>query len=282
MAPKSINTNDDREVKIKQILGNIGQNFAELAYLILQGMDVLSVNQANSSSPAGETVAKKKRKRFPDEPIPPRSSFFHYMEAARKKDKTDNKSNAIAQSKQFGEQWQNMSDKEKKHYIDIAAKDRERYDKEIEAYVKKHPEHAELVQDTRKHRSKQVRESTPSSPIKEDASPSKKARNEPSSPSKKKTKTLPEPKQKSALKMSPVKKEKEMKALTKKSKKTKQVTPDDTSSTSSDDDSEVGSDSDSVTNPSSDSDDPSDDSSGDSPDDSSDDSSDESSDESSD
>ncbi|KAI8983951.1 hypothetical protein BDF20DRAFT_857195 [Mycotypha africana] len=169
---------EEEQRKLNNVLSNIGENVAELAGLLLKAYHLIPEDtpieirkpefidsKKKTASPSNGTVypstsdastASKKRKRFPGEPKPPRSSFFHYLEDARKKLLTDTfpaGTDAIAQTKIIAVQWKNLPSEDKQVYTLRAQEDRNRYDRDIEIYCKEYPDRAaDVLQEAKKFR----------------------------------------------------------------------------------------------------------------------------------
>jgi len=63
------------------------------------------------------------------------NSFMHFMRAVRDEEKKANPDMPYGElTKKLANQWKNMTAEEKKPYTDLASKDLERYNKEMEAY----------------------------------------------------------------------------------------------------------------------------------------------------
>lgn len=75
---------------------------------------------------------KLKAKKDPDRPKRARTSYIFFCDEMRK-DKTGPASVA-EQSKKFGALWQLIKDPEKKKYIEMADKDKLRYEEEMQSY----------------------------------------------------------------------------------------------------------------------------------------------------
>ena len=79
-----------------------------------------------------------KKEKDPNKPKKPQTAYFAYMgevaPALREQSKTENngKVDIAAVGKKVGEQWNNLTADEKKQYEAIAAKDRQRYERECE------------------------------------------------------------------------------------------------------------------------------------------------------
>ncbi|KAK6931779.1 High mobility group box domain [Dillenia turbinata] len=84
--------------------------------------------------------SNKKRKlrkiKDPNMPKRPPTAFFVFMDEFRKsyKEANPDSKNVSAVSKEAGEKWRNMSEEEKKPYLDKAAELKAEYDKAMEAY----------------------------------------------------------------------------------------------------------------------------------------------------
>ncbi|KAG0790213.1 hypothetical protein G6F26_010039 [Rhizopus arrhizus] len=82
---------------------------------------------------------KGKRKRDPDFPKQPTSNYLFYCNSIRADvDKEFPSANFVEKSKIYGERWKKLSDVEKKPYNEMAQKEKERYNRELETYEKNH------------------------------------------------------------------------------------------------------------------------------------------------
>lgn len=98
------------------------------------------VNQLNTEIQNFEQNAGKGRKTTKDPNAPKRPStawIFYYKEQIQvmKKKNTDMSTKEICSA--LGAKWKKMSDRQKKKYNDLAQKDRERYQREKDAYEAK-------------------------------------------------------------------------------------------------------------------------------------------------
>lgn len=84
---------------------------------------------------------KKKKEKDPLKPKQPMSAFFVFTNARRAALVAENKS-AVEVAKITGEEWKNMTEKQKKPYEKIAKKNKEKYTEEMEAYKQKKEEEA--------------------------------------------------------------------------------------------------------------------------------------------
>lgn len=92
--------------------------------------------------PAAPDTAKPKaagkKGKDPNAPKRAMNAYMHYSNANRAKIKEADKEASVSDvAKKLGEAWRGLSDKERKRYDDMAAKDKERYHKEMEAYNSK-------------------------------------------------------------------------------------------------------------------------------------------------
>ena len=82
---------------------------------------------------------KQKLKKMTD-PLKPKrckSAYLYFCEDNRKKLKDENPDIKIGElMKKMGEKWRNISEDEKKQYIELHLKDKERYEDDIEEYKK--------------------------------------------------------------------------------------------------------------------------------------------------
>jgi len=93
-----------------------------------------------------ESPSRKKRKnKDPNAPKKPCSAFFHYSRRLRPKIKENNPQATFGQlGKLIGEEWSKLGPEARKEYEELAAADKERYEKENKAYLaKKKEEEAE-------------------------------------------------------------------------------------------------------------------------------------------
>ncbi|KAI9303223.1 high mobility group box domain-containing protein, partial [Cunninghamella echinulata] len=82
--------------------------------------------------------SSKKAKKDPNAPKHFLTSYIHFSREARPKVEKENpKLTPNEVVAEVAKKWNALSDKEKQKYKDIAKKDRDRYDKELEAYNKK-------------------------------------------------------------------------------------------------------------------------------------------------
>ncbi|KAG1048355.1 hypothetical protein G6F43_009249 [Rhizopus delemar] len=82
---------------------------------------------------------KGKRKRDPDFPKQPTSNYLFYCNSIRADvDKEFPSASFVEKSKIYGERWKKLSDAEKKPYNEMAQKEKERYNRELETYEKNH------------------------------------------------------------------------------------------------------------------------------------------------
>jgi len=84
------------------------------------------------------TPKEVKKVKDPDAPKRAQSAYFLFCGDRRpgvmEKMKKDGKVDVTAVSKELGEVWRNMSEKDKKPFVKMAKKDKERYTKEKEEY----------------------------------------------------------------------------------------------------------------------------------------------------
>ncbi|KAE9459607.1 hypothetical protein C3L33_08495, partial [Rhododendron williamsianum] len=90
---------------------------------------------------AGKETKKKKKEKDPLKPKQPMSAFFVFANARRAALVAENKS-VVEVAKITGEEWKNMTEKQKKPYEKIANKNKEKYAEEMEAYKQKKEEEA--------------------------------------------------------------------------------------------------------------------------------------------
>ena len=82
--------------------------------------------------------AAGKKGKDPNAPKRAMNAYMHYSSANRAKIKEADKEASVSDvAKKLGEAWRGLSDNERKLYEDLAAKDKERYQKEMEAYNSK-------------------------------------------------------------------------------------------------------------------------------------------------
>lgn len=82
-------------------------------------------------------VAKKKAKKDKDAPKRPLSAYFFYIQERRetlKKEKPSLENKELI--KTMGEEWNKLSDEDKKPYVKKAEADKKRYQEEMKAYEK--------------------------------------------------------------------------------------------------------------------------------------------------
>ncbi|CAO3613119.1 unnamed protein product [Cunninghamella blakesleeana] len=114
------------------LLSRISVDLATLAKLVNSNnaQDILTIG-AGSNAP-------KKQKKDPNAPKPNLTSYIHYSREIRHKVEKENPDltpNAVVA--EVAKKWNSLSDSQKQKYKDIAAKDKIRYDKEMDAYNKK-------------------------------------------------------------------------------------------------------------------------------------------------
>ncbi len=77
---------------------------------------------------------KAKKEKDPDAPKKPQTSYFLFMNAKRAEVKLADPTLSFgAMTKKLTEMWKSLSDEERKTYEDLAAKDKARYQEEMEA-----------------------------------------------------------------------------------------------------------------------------------------------------
>jgi len=104
-----------------------------------------SDSESSSEEESSDDKKKKKRKapvkkpRDPDAPKNKTNAFMFFQKEQREKIKKENPNlkGVPDLAKKMGEIWRGMSEKEKQPYTDLAEKDKERYDREMEVYKKK-------------------------------------------------------------------------------------------------------------------------------------------------
>ena len=93
---------------------------------------------SDSESDDEDKEPKKKKKRAKKDPNAPKrnvSAYFHFASAIRPKLKADNPTLGVTElAKMIGERWQKLTDSDKKPYENLAAKDRDRYQRELSDY----------------------------------------------------------------------------------------------------------------------------------------------------
>ena len=81
---------------------------------------------------------KLKAKKDPDQPKKPKTSYMYFCQTERDNILKENPNILLGdQSKKLGELWTNLSDEEKKPYIQRAEEDKSRYEEEIDDYNEK-------------------------------------------------------------------------------------------------------------------------------------------------
>ncbi|KAG5539567.1 hypothetical protein RHGRI_019934 [Rhododendron griersonianum] len=90
---------------------------------------------------AEKETKKKKKEKDPLKPKQPMSAFFVFANARRAALVAENKS-VVEVAKITGEEWKNMTEKQKKPYEKITNKNKEKYAEEMEAYKQKKEEEA--------------------------------------------------------------------------------------------------------------------------------------------
>jgi len=103
-----------------------------------------SGSDSDSSSEEESSDDKKKKKKRkasagkPKAPVPYYNAFMCFQKEQRENLKKENPNlTVVALAKKLGEIWHGWSDKEKQHYIELAEKDKERYERERQEYLKK-------------------------------------------------------------------------------------------------------------------------------------------------
>ncbi|KAF7727452.1 Non-histone chromosomal protein 6 [Apophysomyces ossiformis] len=90
-----------------------------------------------SAKTAGDDDKKKKRAKDPNAPKRGLSAYMFFSQENRQKVKDENKDASFGTiGKILGEKWKNMSDEEKKPYIEKAEADKKRYEEEKAAAEK--------------------------------------------------------------------------------------------------------------------------------------------------
>ena len=93
-----------------------------------------ALNATVSSST--ETASKKRKKKDPNAPKAKRSAFTFFLSSERSKFTKENPDADFSSiSKTLGKKWREISPERKKGFEDMAAKDKGRYEKEMETYV---------------------------------------------------------------------------------------------------------------------------------------------------
>ncbi len=85
-----------------------------------------------------ENVKQKRAKKDKDAPKRPLSAYFFYIQERRealKKEKPSLDNKELIRT--MGEEWNKLSDEEKKPYSKMAENDKKRYQDELKAYEKK-------------------------------------------------------------------------------------------------------------------------------------------------
>jgi len=92
-------------------------------------------SKRKSSSKKGEKVKGKRAKKDKDAPKKSMSAYILYSNDVRDKVRQTNPGIAFGEvAKKISEQWKNITASEKKKFEDKAAKDKQRYETEMEAY----------------------------------------------------------------------------------------------------------------------------------------------------
>jgi high mobility group protein B1 len=92
---------------------------------------------ADYKPPKGEKTKGKKRKRTKDPNAPKRSlsAFFWFCQEERPKVRADNNDLTVGEvAKELGRRWNDVSSETKEKYEALAAKDKQRYEKDMKAY----------------------------------------------------------------------------------------------------------------------------------------------------
>jgi len=103
-----------------------------------------SDSDSDSSSEEEWSDDKKKKKKRkdpawkPKTPVRKSNAFMIFQKEQREILKKENPHwTLLYRARKLGENWRGMSDKEKQHYIELAEKDKERYEREQQEYKKK-------------------------------------------------------------------------------------------------------------------------------------------------
>jgi len=98
---------------------------------------------ADYKPPKGEKGKKRKRVKDPNAPKRALSAFFWFCNDERPKVKETMQDSTVGEvAKELGRRWNECTDEQKSKYEALAAKDKARYEKEINAYKNKKPKAA--------------------------------------------------------------------------------------------------------------------------------------------
>jgi len=98
---------------------------------------------ADYKPPKGEKGKKRKRTKDPNAPKRALSAFFWFCNDERPKVKETMQDATVGEvAKELGRRWNECTDEQKSKYEALAAKDKARYEKEINAYKSKKPKAA--------------------------------------------------------------------------------------------------------------------------------------------
>lgn len=82
-----------------------------------------------------DVVKSKKGKKDPDAPKRPMTAFMYYTKENRSIVKEEDESLGFADiARELGSRWKNLDEEEKEPYLEMAAEDKERYQREMEDY----------------------------------------------------------------------------------------------------------------------------------------------------
>jgi hypothetical protein len=108
---------------------------------------------------------KRKKKKDPDAPKGTRNGYMFYVQEHRAKRGKEHPDKGAAElTKMIGAEWKDLSDSKKKKYLDLAAEDKKRYQREMKEYNKrKHSSESEESEKRAKKKRKTVSSDSSSS-----------------------------------------------------------------------------------------------------------------------
>ncbi|KAI8334908.1 high mobility group box domain-containing protein, partial [Choanephora cucurbitarum] len=110
--------------ELDDVINRISRNLSDLADVLLK-----------------EEPRPEKKRKDPNAPKQPASSFFIFTNSIREEiDKAYPNASFSEKSKLYGSRWQQLTEEEKKPYVELAKKERERYQKDVALYEQKQHE----------------------------------------------------------------------------------------------------------------------------------------------
>jgi len=100
----------------------------------------------------------RKTKKDPNHPKHPKNGYLYYTQDVRKRRQDQNPDKGFKEiTNLVAEEWRNLSDAKKKKYLDMAKKDRERYQKEMKEYKQSDSDSSSDESDYKKKRKRAKR-----------------------------------------------------------------------------------------------------------------------------